>query len=87
MRFPEKRLNFDFKKHYTTFLNMAGFQNKVVEIRGKHEFGFLGGNFWSHDGFPLTFVMGPWIDWPLAEHFPSNPKSVDTPLDYPTRDM
>ena len=35
-RFPEKRLNFELKniKQLTTFLDLAGFQNKVVEIRG-----------------------------------------------------
>ena len=35
MRFPEKRLNLKLKKHYTTFLDLTGFQDKVVEIREK----------------------------------------------------
>ena len=33
------------------------------------------GNFRT-PGFPPTFVMGRWIEGPLAERFPSNLKSL-----------
>ena len=58
-----------YKNHFTTFLNLASFQNKVVEIRGKHEFGFRGKKY-SDPWLPPNVRDGPLDRRAPSEVFP-----------------